>query len=136
MKCTLLGLSVILLVVGFSLSGQTSPAKVHILPFKVWKQKKIDEARTVVSELKRHKSQIKNDSEIEGISDNVVIDGKIEIQGYDPLEGLFAEVMHLGTEVGGKKAGCRFVKINLATRQRISFLVNACHRDVFGILKK
>jgi hypothetical protein len=76
------------------------------------------------------------DSEIEGISDNVIIDGKIEIQGYDPLEGLFAEVMHLGTEVGGKKAGCRFAKINLATRQRISFLVNACHRDVFGILKK
>ncbi len=75
-------------------------------------------------------------TEIEGVSQNLVIDGTILIEGYDPLEGLFAEVMHLEAGEGGKKAGCRFVKITLATRQRISFLVNACHREVFGKFKK
>ena len=65
-----------------------------------------------------------------------VLIGQISIEGYDILDGLNAEVMHIKPEPPNYKAGCRFIKINLATRQRISFLVNACHRDVFGKLPK
>jgi hypothetical protein len=68
--------------------------------------------------------------------EKAILPGNIEIQGYDPLEGLNAENMHNDPEEGGMKAGCRFVKTSLAIRQRISFLVNACHRDVFGKVKK
>jgi hypothetical protein len=76
------------------------------------------------------------DSEVSLFPDRSVFAGVINIEGYDPLEGLQAEVMHLGPDDGGKKAGCRFVKASLAIRQRISYLVNACHRDVFGRAKK
>jgi hypothetical protein len=62
MKCALLVFSIIFFVLGFGPMGQASSSKARILPFKVWKQKKIDEAKTVVSELKHHKSQIKTET--------------------------------------------------------------------------
>jgi hypothetical protein len=70
MKRALLSLSVIFLVLSFGFFGQTSGTKVRILPFKIWKQKKIDEAKTVVAELKRQnkktiqgKAQVKSDNQ-------------------------------------------------------------------------
>lgn len=41
-------------------SAFASSSHSHILPFKVWKQKKIDEAKAVVSELKREMRKVPN----------------------------------------------------------------------------
>lgn len=65
MKRVLLSLTVLLFVSGFGHSS-LGGTKVRILPFKVWKQKKIDEAKAVVAELKHQNkklSQIKSDSQ-------------------------------------------------------------------------
>jgi len=70
MRRLLLSFSVIFLILGIGPSGQASGTKSWILPFKIWKQKKIDEAKTVVAELKRQnkktiqgKAQVKSDNQ-------------------------------------------------------------------------
>jgi len=52
MKRVLLGIFTIVLFFGIS-EGGIAGSSFRILPFKVWKQKKIDEAKAVVAELKR-----------------------------------------------------------------------------------
>lgn len=74
MKSALLAFSIIFLILGSGNFSQASMTKARILPFKVWKQKKIDEARTVVAELKRQNKK------------NLLVRGQIKADGQDDEE--------------------------------------------------
>jgi len=65
-----LSLTIILatLLTAFSVSQASVSNKSKILPFKVWKQKKVDEAKSVVSELKRQSKkfgQVKSEGNLD-----------------------------------------------------------------------
>jgi hypothetical protein len=62
----------LLLILAVLVGSATSPSfasantnKVRVLPFKVWKTKKIDEAKSIVAEFKRQQRQVSQGSENE-----------------------------------------------------------------------
>ena len=50
----------VIFTIGFNSHGSQSPS---VLPFKIWKQKKIDEAQSVISEIKKENKRNTEDSE-------------------------------------------------------------------------